>query len=868
MQIGPHSPQTHSGRILLWLLLVLAPVWLLNSQSVQATSLHTIIIDGANDFTADEDVPATGGATWYFTWDATHFYFGLAASDVSSGSATRFVTLYLDTDPQVNLATGRGTTGGVLYNTQEPVLPFNADYHFRWKADNSYTNMLDWNNVTNSWTDDNTGANNFGITVFQSGSYLEASIPRTSLGNPGAIYVAGAMINEAGGGEYTFFMTPNTNTEGYDANFAHYFGFPLKAGLSPDDPDNVDTVPVAVSLTTPGQNALNVPPGTNIDVTFTRAVDSSTVSASTFTVRGQQTASYGGSFTFPVGNQAQFNPTNTFKPGEELLVTLNRGIAASDNSFPLASYTWQFAAATQGGTGQFVPHPTTPSFGGSNSTEVALGDIDSDGDLDAVVVNHTGAAETVWLNDGAGSFTAHPTTPSFGAGNSQDVALGDIDSDGDLDAVMANDTGQAETVWLNDGVGNFTAHPTTASFGVGDSTAVVLHDMDSDGDLDVVVANFTNQAETVWLNDGAGNFTPHPVTPTFGAGNSQDMGVGDLDGDGDLDVIVANTSPQAETVWLNDGNGNLTPHPSTPTFEAGQASGTVLGDIDGDGDLDAVFAIGVGTDPESVWLNDSNGNFTPHPTTPSFGSGTSRTVPLGDIDSDGDLDLLVANAVTEAETVWINDGAGNFTAYAIAPTFGSADSSGMAMGDIDGDGDLDAVVANVSTSAETVWINQNFVSVCSLVGGNTYTFSPTQVQIEITTLGSLSCLQVQQVNSNHPNATVGIQTGRYWIITPTGSGYTVNLTLPASAPDTNDKVCRYTGVGNTWDCAYNSHTVSSITRNGITQLSDWAVGNNVGPTAITQQGFGTSVSNKVGLVWVLGIVIVTVFCFYALRKQT
>ncbi|MBK9053457.1 MAG: hypothetical protein IPL78_21910 [Chloroflexi bacterium] len=192
----------------------------------------------------------------------------------------------------------------------------------------------------------------------------------------------------------------------------------------------------------------------------------------------------------------------------------------------------------------------------------------------------------------------------------------------------------------------------------------------------------------------------------------------------------------------------------------------------------------------------------------------------------------------------------------------------MAMGDIDGDGDLDAVVANVSTSAETVWINQNFVSVCSLVGGNTYTFSPTQVQIEITTLGSLSCLQVQQVNSNHPNATVGIQTGRYWIITPTGSGYTVNLTLPASAPDTNDKVCRYTGVGNTWDCVYNSHTANSITRNGITQLSDWAVGNNVGPTAITQQGFGTSVSNKVGLVWVLGIVIVTVFCFYALRKQT
>lgn len=208
-----------------------------------ATTPTSIIIDGTNDFDTDEDVPGTSGSTWYFTWDNTNFYFGVNAADVGGGSSTKWVHLYLDTDPQQTPLSGNGTPTGVPYNTQTPGLPFNADFHFRWKTDNTYTNMLDWNNGTSSWTDDNTGSNNFGIAAFQSGSYVEFSIPRSSLGNPSAVYVAGAMINEQGGFESTFFMTPNSNTEGYDANYNHYFGFVLKDGLSPDNGDNVDCNP-------------------------------------------------------------------------------------------------------------------------------------------------------------------------------------------------------------------------------------------------------------------------------------------------------------------------------------------------------------------------------------------------------------------------------------------------------------------------------------------------------------------------------------------------------------------------------------------------------------------------------------------------
>jgi hypothetical protein len=120
-----------------------------------------------------------------------------------------------------------------------------------------------------------------------------------------------------------------------------------------------------------------------------------------------------------------------------------------------------------------------------------------------------------------------------------------------------------------------------------------------------------------------------------------------------------------------------------------------------------------------------------------------------------------------------------------------------------------------------------------------YTFAgQSGVSLEITTQGNLACLYVDEMGINHPNATTGLQTGRYWLMRGLQSdkqtdatGFTVNLTLPTTfTPDDKDKVCRYTGSG--WDCAASGFGANSVTRSGITAFSDWAVGNNVGPTAV------------------------------------
>jgi hypothetical protein len=214
--------ESASRSVSMFLLATLCLGLLVGTPVLMAAPPTTIVIDGVNDFEVDESYNGTSGSTWYFTYDDTNFYFGISATDVGSGSSTEFVVLYLGTG-------GPGTTSGVLYDTQQPTLPFPANFHFRWKTDNTYINMLDYNSGTASWTDDNLDPGNFGISGFQNGNYVEFSIPRASLGNPSTLNVAGSMINELAGSEWTFFMVPDTNIDGYDANFTDYHTFVLQS---------------------------------------------------------------------------------------------------------------------------------------------------------------------------------------------------------------------------------------------------------------------------------------------------------------------------------------------------------------------------------------------------------------------------------------------------------------------------------------------------------------------------------------------------------------------------------------------------------------------------------------------------------------
>lgn len=159
---------------------------------------RTIAIDGTNDFVAASEKFSTTSTGYdaYVTWDATDIYVGYAGPDIgSSASASKWLFVYLDTDPGM----GTGPSSAERYNTQAPRMPtgFGADYYVRWRTDNLDTAIKRWDG--SSWTFATTS-----VTKSKLGGYVEIKIPRSMVGGTTRLGLVTFMMNEAGGGEWTY----------------------------------------------------------------------------------------------------------------------------------------------------------------------------------------------------------------------------------------------------------------------------------------------------------------------------------------------------------------------------------------------------------------------------------------------------------------------------------------------------------------------------------------------------------------------------------------------------------------------------------------------------------------------------------------
>lgn len=329
---------------------------------------------------------------------------------------------------------------------------------------------------------------------------------------------------------------------------------------------------------------------------------------------------------------------------------------------------------------------TTPTWSsqGTNATRgIALGDVDNDGTLDLVCANST-QPNTMYAGSG-GAFTVTASWSSLASNATQDVALGDIDGDGDLDLVCAN-TDQPDVVYRNLS-GTLETVPTWSSTPTDSSLAASLGDIDGDGDIDLVCANDA-QSNTIYENIG-GVFAVVPSWSSSTTNTTADILLGDVDGDGDLDIVGGN-SFRPNTTFRN----NTPPLAAAPMWTASTTQLTLsvaLGDVTGDGLPD--LACG-NNGANSLYIN-SGGSLDSVSTWTSLVTSTTTGVALGDIDGDGRNDLFCGNGVTAGQpnTLYTNT-SGTFS---MAPSWLSADATvtlGVALGDLDNDGDLDAVCAS------------------------------------------------------------------------------------------------------------------------------------------------------------------------------
>ncbi len=329
---------------------------------------------------------------------------------------------------------------------------------------------------------------------------------------------------------------------------------------------------------------------------------------------------------------------------------------------------------------------------------VAAGDLDGDGDVDLVSAS-TFDGTVAWCEnlDGAGaSWSRHVISAAVAAATP--AALADLDGDGDLDVLSASQTGDA-VVWFENAAGDGSSWtPRTVSAALDLPLSLVPADIDGDGDLDVATASVLDDkigwSRNQTLHRGACFVAREPLTT--GAPAAGPLSLGDVDGDGDVDVLPQAAGSQAVSWYENlPGNGSSWSARTVAASAPVPWYVTRLADVDGDGDLD-VAAFGVGSSPSAFVLfwyeNAGGGTWLPHQVASASDFGWVVGLEAADIDGDGDIDLLEADQYGPFNTSWFDNLAGNGTAWLRRP--GHHSPQGVAVGDVDGNGTLDFAVAS------------------------------------------------------------------------------------------------------------------------------------------------------------------------------
>lgn len=447
-----------------------------------------------------------------------------------------------------------------------------------------------------------------------------------------------------------------------------------------------------------------------------------------------------------------------------------------------ADFSGNLFVSLGNGDGTFQPPQVIPTFG-SGSTDIVAGDFNHDGKVDVALTNFNENTVGVFLGNGDGTFQAPQTFPTgpepftitaldinhdgkldlvvdaIGGlmsnnvqvligngdgtfqppsqiGNASPIAghmsVGDFNRDGAPDVFLAGQVSAVlDGLLLNIGNagGNPTYAPPVAAGNTTGALSVLVDDFNHDGIPDIAMATATGNVG-ILLGKPDGTYTAEQDYPAFGSLGAPNIAKGDLNGDGNTDLVGSDVQTNSVSVLLGNPDGTFQ---AAKQFPAGSSPNAVaIADVNGDGKLDIIVANDpVGPTEASLLVGDGNGGFgAPTAIGGSVGGGTS--IAIGDFNGDGRLDIAIANqgiGTNGAIDVLINNGSGSFTTTGyqagIKPIFVRA-------ADVDRDGKLDLVVANAAKVAGTndiTVLHGNGDGTFTLSGGANVGFTPSSVDV-------------------------------------------------------------------------------------------------------------------------------------------
>ena len=361
---------------------------------------------------------------------------------------------------------------------------------------------------------------------------------------------------------------------------------------------------------------------------------------------------------------------------------------------------------------QTVAGSTSPVTGGFNKPQsVVAGEFNISGFIDLALLNSGNTSPTpdtisILKGNATGGFTVSGTTYSTGNGSVAIVA-GDFNGDGKLDLAVANSTDLTVSILLGNGVYTFSAATPYSASPLTSLTAIAVGDFNGDGVLDLAVSGTTASGNAVIILQGDGTGAFSNVTPSgIAVGNGPSSVVtGDFNGDGNLDFAVANKTDNTINVWLGNGSGTtFTAAAGSPfTTAAGTAPAAMAAaDFNGDGHLDLAVAES-GKKRVDIFKGNGDGTFTLQAGTLATGT-TPVAIVAGDFNADGHIDLAVTNSGQTTASLMLGNGDLTFQAQTTANV--GTTPVAIASADFNGDGTADLAVANSGSNSVSILLNQ------------------------------------------------------------------------------------------------------------------------------------------------------------------